>query len=257
MRIALVVEYNGQGFYGWQTQANLPTIQGCLEDALQKVAMLPVAIYCAGRTDAFVHATHQVVHFDAPCERPLRAWTLGTNTHLPPGIVVRAGIEVDDEFHARFSALSRCYRYIIYNHPIRPAILNGKVTWHKIFLDADKMHTAAQYFLGENDFSSFRSSQCESKTPMRNIQEIKVLRKDHYVILEVKANAFLHHMVRNLVGVLIQIGEGNHPPEWAKEVLLAKNRTKAAITADPFGLYLIDVAYPEQFNIPQKVNFIL
>lgn len=244
MKIALGVEYEGSEFYGWQAQKDLTTIQGTLETALSKIADAPIQIFCAGRTDAGVHATGQVIHFETDVSRVLRAWTLGTNTHLPPTIAIRWGQQVDDDFHARFSAVARRYRYIIFNHSLRSAITSRTATWYYHPLNIEPMQIAAQHLIGEQDFSSFRSAQCESPTPMRNLHEITVERKGDYVIIEVQANAFLHHMVRNIVGVLLQIGSGWKSPDWMQYVLQAKDRKIAAETAPPQGLYLIKVIYP-------------
>lgn len=250
MRIALGVEYNGQDFFGWQAQANLLTVQSCVETALAKIADHPVKIFCAGRTDAGVHAIGQVVHFDTEAVRVLRAWVFGTNTHLPSTVAIRWAQEVDNEFHARFSALSRCYRYVIYNHPIRSAISGTRATWYQHWLNIEKMQQAARALIGEQDFSSFRSAQCESKTPMRNVHHVKITRYGDYVVIEIQANAFLHHMVRNIVGVLVKIGAGFKPAEWLQEVLAAKDRRQAAETAPATGLYLYEVQYPSHHQFP-------
>lgn len=252
MRVALGIEYNGQNFYGWQAQENLETIQGNLEKALSHIANEPITLFCAGRTDAGVHATGQVAHFDTQAVRELRAWTFGTNALLPPDIAVCWAQVVPDDFHARYTALSRSYRYIIYNYPARPAILTGRVTWHYGELDVSAMQEAGKYFLGEQDFSAFRSAQCEAKTPMRNVHALNVRRSNDYIIIEVTANAFLHHMVRNIVGVLLQIGSGVQKPEWVQTVLASKDRRQAAATADAAGLYLVKVQYPEKFVFPEK-----
>lgn len=250
MRIALGIEYNGQNYYGWQAQQGLPTIQGLLQEALSKVANEPIFLHCAGRTDANVHATGQVVHFDTHAKRHIDAWLWGTNTHLPPTILVRWARAVDYSFHARFKATSRRYRYIILNQPIRPAILSGRVSWHYYPLDVERMRLASAYLIGEQDFSSFRSSQCSSKSPMRNVTEIDIQRHGDFIILEIEANAFLHHMVRNIAGTLMKIGAGLRDPAWMQEVLLAKSRRAAAETAPAEGLYLIRVCYPEAYTFP-------
>lgn len=255
MKIALGIEYNGSDFFGWQAQTNLSTVQGNLENALSKIADEPIKLFCAGRTDAGVHATGQVVHFETEVVRPLRAWTHGTNTHLPPAIAVRWVREVDEKFHARFSALARRYCYIIHNHALRSAILASQATWYYPSLHIQPMQAAAKFLLGEQDFSSFRSAQCESKTPMRNVQEIIITRQDDFVIIEIQANAFLHHMVRNIVGVLLQIGSGWKEPDWMNIVLQAKDRRAAAETASPHGLYLGKVIYPEQYDFPEHPVF--
>lgn len=258
MRIALGIEYHGSDYYGWQEQRELPTVQGILQDALSKVANEPIFLHCAGRTDALVHATGQVVHFDTKAKRHIDAWIWGTNTHLPPSVVVRWAKHVDYSFHARFTATARRYCYIIYNHPIRPAILTQTVTWCYYPLDIDRIRLAGSYLLGEQDFSSFRSSQCNSKTPMRNVTAFSIERQGDYVILEIEANAFLHHMVRNIVGVLLKIGSGLREPSWMQEVLAAKSRRAAAETAPPNGLYLTNVRYPERYGLPDvKRPFLL
>lgn len=250
MRVALGIEYNGFGYYGWQAQQGLSTIQGCLQEALAKVANEPIFLHCAGRTDANVHATGQVVHFDTKAKRHVDAWLWGTNSHLPPSIVVRFAKHVDYSFHARFKALARRYRYIIYNNPVRPAILSNRVTWHYYPLDIDKMAEAGQFLLGEQDFSSFRSSQCNSNSPMRNVTEFTVKRQGDFVIIEIEANAFLHHMVRNIVGSMLKIGAGFKEIGWMQQVLAAKSRKAAAETAAPDGLYLIQVKYPDPYHFP-------
>lgn len=250
MRIALGVEYNGSGFYGWQAQRGLATIQATLEEALGKVANEPVQLVCAGRTDANVHATGQVVHFDTGAKRHVDAWIWGTNAHLPPSIVVRWARQVDYRFHARFKATARRYRYIIFNHPIRPAILSSKASWHYYPLNIDSMREAGKYLIGEQDFSSFRSSQCNSNSPMRCVTEFTIARQGDFVLFEIEANAFLHHMVRNIAGTLMKIGSGAKEPAWMQEVLLAKSRRMAARTAPPDGLYLTRVSYPEPYIFP-------
>lgn len=250
MRIALGVEYDGHHFFGWQSQPALTTVQGTLQAALSKVANEPIEIFCAGRTDAGVHATGQVIHFDTRAKRHVDAWMFGTNTHLPPTISIRFARQVDYSFHARFKAISRRYRYVIYNHPIRPAILSSRTSWHYYPLDVERMRTAASYLIGEQDFSSFRSSKCNSNSPMRNITDFHIERRGDYVIFEIEANAFLHHMVRNIAGTLMKIGAGFREIEWMPEVLQAKSRRAAAETAPAGGLYLIKVTYPEPYHFP-------
>ena len=257
MKIALGIEYCGHEFYGWQAQENLPTIQGKLEDALSSIAAGPIKVFCAGRTDAGVHGTGQVVHFETSVIREERAWTIGTNTHLPPSIAVRWMREVDDAFHARFSALARRYRYVIYNSSIRPAILSNKVTWQYYPLDVKLMSAAASHLIGEHDFTSFRAAQCEAHSPVRTVQELTVTRYGDFIMIEIQANAFLHHMVRNIAGVLMQIGSGFKDPQWVLDVLHAKDRRSAAETASARGLYLSQVVYPEQYAFPQSVNSLL
>jgi tRNA pseudouridine38-40 synthase len=257
MRIALGIEYNGFEYYGWQTQANLPTVQGYLESALSKIADHPCSLFCAGRTDAGVHAAGQVIHFDTPVERNLRAWVMGTNSHLPKTIAVRWAKIVEDDFHARFSALSRCYRYVIYNHRVRSALFHHRATWEYEELNVATMQQASQYLIGELDFSSFRSSQCESKSPMRCVKRLVINRFDDFVVIEIEANAFLHHMVRNIAGVLMRVGAGFKEPEWVSDVLNAKDRRKAVETASPAGLYLYEVKYPSHFSLPSNSSKVL
>lgn len=250
MRIALGVEYNGHDFFGWQAQANVLTVQSTLEQALSIIAHEPIKLFCAGRTDAGVHASGQVVHFETSAIRDQRAWTLGTNTHLPATIAVQWAKNVDDTFHARFSALSRCYRYVIYNSSLRSALFADRATWYHHPLNVAVMQQASYTLLGELDFSSFRSAECESKSPMRNVHFVNVTRWYDFVVIEIQANAFLHHMVRNIAGALIKVGAGFKEPEWIQEVLIAKDRRKAAETAPATGLYLSKVNYPENYRIP-------
>jgi tRNA pseudouridine38-40 synthase len=256
MRIALSIEYNGANYHGWQQQNGLVTIQSCVESAIAKVADQPIKIVCAGRTDVGVHAKGQVVHFDTEVNRRLDAWVFGVNCYLPSDICVKWAVNVDIGFHARFSAIARHYNYIIYNQKTRPAILTDQVAWHFASLDEKTMHQAGQYLLGEQDFSSFRSSSCQSRTPMRNIHHLKVVRHDDLVIVDIKANAFLQHMVRNIVGLLITIGEGKHSPLWAKEVLAKRDRCAAAYSAEACGLYLTNVYYPSNYQLPLSSNTI-
>lgn len=249
MRIALTVEYDGSQYHGWQSQTGLRTVQQTLEQALSQVASHPVSLVCAGRTDTGVHATHQIVHFDTEKERNMRSWIFGANSHLPKDVCVRWAKQVPENFHARYSALSRSYRYVIYNTPIRPAVMRSSVTWQYQPLNHVLMHEGAQLLLGEQDFTSFRSVECQSKTPMRKIESIEVKRRDDLVIVDVTANAFLHHMVRNIVGVLMAVGSNRREVGWVKEVLLAKDRRMGAVTAPPYGLYLVGVRYPKVFGI--------
>ena len=250
MRIALGIEYNGHGYYGWQSQKDLLTIQSILQEALSKVANEPIYLFCAGRTDANVHATGQVVHFDTSAKRHIDAFVYGTNSFLPSSIVVKWARAVDYSFHARFSAIARRYRYVIFNHPIRPGILTSRATWHFYPLHVELMQEASTYLLGEQDFSSFRSSQCHSKSPKRCVTDFMIKRQGDFVIFEIEANAFLHHMVRNIAGVLMKIGAGIKKPYWMQEVILAKNRSAAAETSPAEGLYLTQVKYKEPYIFP-------
>ncbi|WP_010180170.1 tRNA pseudouridine(38-40) synthase TruA [Glaciecola sp. HTCC2999] len=249
--IAMAVEYYGADFYGWQRQDNVPSVQQALEDAASFVADEKVNIICSGRTDAGVHATYQIVNFKTSAKRDEKAWTLGVTTKTPDAIAVKWAVEVPDTFHARFSATARRYRYIIYNHRVPPAILAKGLTHCYLPLDAQKMHEAAQVLVGEHDFTSFRAALCQSKTPFRNIHFVNVQRVGEYVIIDIKANAFLHHMVRNIAGSLMLIGAGEQPLSWLQEILEIKDRTQAGVTAKPNGLYFVDVDYPE-FDLPKS-----
>ena len=251
-KIALGISYDGSRYFGWQKQQAVQSIQAELEQALSTVANEPIEIFCAGRTDAGVHATGQVIHFETSASRPLQAWILGTNAHLPDDIAVKWSTEVSADFHARFSALSRRYRYIIYNRPQRSAILPTGITHHHQPLDEKAMHIAGQYLLGENDFSSFRAAQCQSKSPCRNVHHSQVSRFGDYLVVDIKANAFVHHMVRNIVGSLLVVGEGKQKPEWIQWLLQQKDRTLAASTAKAAGLYLVEVHYPDIFQLPKS-----
>lgn len=249
-RIALCVEYDGSHFHGWQSQsAGLATVQGCLESALAKVANHPVTVICAGRTDAGVHATAQVVHFDAHVHRAEKAWVLGTNAHLPSQISIRWAKVVEGEFHARFSALSRRYLYLIFNSPVRSALFEQQLTREFRDLDETRMHRAGSLLLGENDFSSFRAANCQSNTAMRNISTVDVRRRGDLILIDIVANAFLHHMVRIIAGVLMDVGAGEKEPQWVAELLTARDRKLASKTAPPNGLYLVKVTYPEKFGL--------
>lgn len=250
-KLALGIEYDGSRYSGWQRQQEVSSVQEKLENALAKVANHPVSVCCAGRTDAGVHGTGQVVHFETISARKDAAWTLGVNTHLPDDIAVRWVKSVADDFHARFSATARRYRYVIYNRRLRPAILRRGVTHFYHPLDVDKMQRAGQSLLGENDFTSFRAVQCQSRTPWRNLMHLNVSRFGAYVVVDIKANAFVHHMVRNIVGSLMEIGCGNRQESWMAELLAAKDRTLAAATARADGLYLVSVDYPEHYEIPR------
>lgn len=253
-RVALAVEYHGSTFFGWQSQRklNLPTVQETLESALSQVAASSISTICAGRTDTGVHASHQIVHFDTPVARPEKAWVFGGNTLLPEGVAIKWAKPVSAEFHARFSATARRYRYIIHNGSTRSAHLGLLTTFFPHPLDAELMHREAQCLLGERDFSSFRGAGCQSNTPMRNVHHVRVSRVGAFVIVDIQANAFLLHMVRNIVGTLLAVGAGRQPPGWTAEVFAAKDRARAAPTAPPQGLYLVDVHYPAQFALPEN-----
>lgn len=243
MRIALEIEYDGTNYYGWQRQSNVCSLQEKIEQALSQVASSPIVITCAGRTDAGVHALGQVAHFDTEAERSDRAWILGTNSNLPKDIRILSARHVPPDFHARLQAVSRHYRYMIYNHPIAPALLRDRAMWLTHNIDVMLMNKAAQYLVGEHDFSSFRGSGCQSKSVKRKVTLLEVTRSGSMINIDIQANAFLLHMARNIVGVLVKIGMGEYPPLWVKEVLEARDRRKAATTAPACGLYLVKVAY--------------
>jgi len=251
VRIAIGIAYDGRPFTGWQSQPSGNTVQDRLEAALAEIAGAPVRVTGAGRTDARVHATAQIAHFDVIASRPESAWVRGTNAHLPEAIAVQWACGVDDEFHARFSATSRGYTYVLYNHPVRPAVFAGKVGWFHLPLDVDAMRAAAGALLGEHDFSAFRSSECQAKTPVKVLHRVAIERRGDHVVFELTASAFLHHMVRNLVGCLVQIGKGAQPADWLTEVLESRDRARAAPTFGPEGLYLTSVAYPKRWNLPR------
>jgi tRNA pseudouridine38-40 synthase len=251
-RYALALEYDGSGFFGWQAQRRLglPTVQETLEKALSAVAAQPISTVCAGRTDTGVHASLQIVHFETPVVRPEKAWVLGGNTHLPAGIAIQWVRPVAADFSARFSATARRYRYIIFNRRQRSAH-GGHLTTHIPHpLAADLMHADAQCLLGERDFSAFRGAGCQSNTPMRNVHFVEVRRRGDYVVVDIQANAFLLHMVRNIVGTLVAVGSGRKPAGWTADVFAGRDRTRAAATAAPNGLYLVDVIYPSSCGLP-------
>ena len=255
MRVALGVQYDGAGFQGWQAQqSGRRTVQACLERALAQVANHPVKLSCAGRTDSGVHATAQVAHFDTDAARSERAWVLGGNAHLPPDVSLSWARAMPEDFHARFSALARRYRYLILNQPHRSALWQGRATWCYRPLDAARMHAAGQALVGEHDFSAFRAAECQARHPLRAIHELTVRRQGAGLVLEVEANAFLQHMVRNIAGVLMAIGDGDRPVEWARAVLEGRDRTQAGVTAPAAGLYLLAVRYPERFGLPAGVE---
>jgi len=252
MRIALGIEYDGSHFHGWQVQKTaVRTVQGELQRALGVVAAHPVSVMCAGRTDTGVHGVGQVVHFESESQRTPRNWILGTNVNMPDDVNITWARVVDDEFHARFSALSRSYRYFILNRGPRSALLAGRTTWTHRVLDAESMHQAGQALVGEHDFSSYRAVACQAKSPVRTLHSLTVKRYGELIEIRVHANAFLHHMVRNIAGVLMAIGRGDRPVEWAEEVLSLRDRTLGGVTAPPEGLYFERVEYPEHFLIPE------
>lgn len=245
------VEYNGSAYHGWQFQENSSSVQARVEQALSQVANGPVRVSCAGRTDTGVHALGQVVHFDADVQRSERSWVFGANSHLPADIVVTWARQVDPSFHARFSAQSRYYRYVIFNRPVRPSILASRVTWDYRPLDVSRMQEAASHLIGQHDFTSYRALACQAKSPERNLFRLEVNRRHDLITLDLGANGFLHHMVRNIAGVLMTIGAGLQEPDWSRQVLLYRDRTLGGITASPHGLYFMAATYPDKFEIPR------
>lgn len=250
MRIAALVEYDGQSFHGWQRQREEPTVQQALEHAISRVADEAITVHVAGRTDTGVHASGQVIHFDTSKQRPMRAWLLGTNSYLPDSVAMLWFGAVPDDFHARHSALSRSYRYTILNRWPRPAIDRHRVTWCRYRLDAVAMHEAAQSLVGEHDFQSYRALSCQARHGVRRMHEITVRREGDVLHVDLEANGFLHHMVRNIVGTLIEVGRGLQAVSWPGEVLQQRDRKVAGSTAKPNGLTLMSVRYPRHYPIP-------
>lgn len=254
-RIALGVEYDGTDFRGWQTQQpGVRTVQTCLEAALSRVADHPVSVVCAGRTDAGVHALEQVVHFETSARRRERSWVLGANVNLPPDVAVRWAHPVESDFHARFSAMARHYRYRIMVQRARSPLRRDRAVWVHASLDRARMQRAAAALVGEHDFSSFRAVACQAKSPVRRIHYLELSEQDGILTIRVGANGFLHHMVRNIAGVLIAIGQGDAPVDWTRELLEARNRTLGGVTAPPQGLYFVRADYPPHFGLPQLEN---
>jgi tRNA pseudouridine38-40 synthase len=250
VRIALGVEYDGSRFNGWQSQPDVPNVQDTLQAALSGIANQQVSVIAAGRTDAGVHALEQVVHFDTGMERPLNAWVRGANALLPQSIAVLWAHPVPEEFHARFSAQARSYRYLLINRPVRSAVQHGKAGWFHVPLDLKDMREAARHLLGEHDFSAFRSSECQAKTPIKKLTRLDIEKQGDMITFNLTADAFLHHMVRNIVGCLIYVGKGKYPPRWIPEVLANRNRTLAAPTFSPCGLYLQRITYDAKWRLP-------
>lgn len=249
-RFAAIVQYQGADFCGFQRQKHSPSVQQELEQALSYVADCPVKLHCAGRTDTAVHASHQVIHFDTSAQRSGYSWVQGANSQLPDSISLIWADKITPDFHSRFSAGARTYRYVIDNSPTRPAIMSGAVTWVKKPLDISLMQHSCEYLLGEQDFSAFRGSGCQSNSPCRNVHSAKVFRRGNLVIFEITANAFLLHMVRNIVGSLIEVGTARQKPLWIQQLLAQGDRCKSAATAAPDGLYLVAVDYPAKFGLP-------
>lgn len=249
-RVALGVEYNGAGFCGWQSQPNRGGVQDALEQALHAIAGHVVRVHAAGRTDTGVHALSQVVHFETDVFRPVTAWVRGVNAFLPATVRVLWAQEVDARFHARFSARQRSYQYLLANQANAPAIQHDRVGWYHLPLDVPAMQQAATYLLGEHDFSAFRASECQAKSPIKTLQLADVKQAQPYIVFAFSANAFLHHQVRNMVGALIYVGNGKYPPEYILTLLRAKDRTKSPPTFSPNGLYLSGVGYAEHWGLP-------
>jgi len=254
MRIALGIEYDGTAYNGWQRQLTGDGVQECVERALSKVANEPVEIICAGRTDTGVHASGQVVHFDTNSERSSRGWLLGANSDLPADVNVTWVQPVSDDFHARFSAIVRTYRYLILNRFERSALHRDRAWWVYDQLDIERMQKAAKSLLGEHDFSGYRAAACQASTPVRNISHLALAQRGPWIELEVTANAFLQHMVRNIMGTLVMIGRGDESPGWAAKILESRDRKKGGIAAPPHGLTLVSVAYPDEFDLPADPN---
>jgi tRNA pseudouridine38-40 synthase len=251
LKIALGIAYDGSHFCGWQTQPSGGSVQDHLESAIAAIAGHQVRVTAAGRTDAGVHAVAQVVHFETEAERPESAWVRGVNAHLPEAAAVQWAVPVDAAFHARFSAVGRSYRYVLYNHAVRPALASRHVGWFHDPLDLDAMRAAASLLVGRHDFSAFRAAECQAKTPERTLALASVARRGPYVVFDFRADAFLHHMVRNIVGSLVYVGKGRHLPQWIGDVLASRDRALAAPTFAPDGLYLSAVHYPPKWTFPR------
>ena len=252
MKIAIGLEYNGAAYSGWQRQKHAHSVQEYVESALSRVADHEVRVQCAGRTDAGVHALWQVAHFETGAQRDMHSWMLGGNVYLPPDISILWAKNAEDDFHARFSATSRSYCYVIMNRTARPGLLYHRVTWECRQLDEGLMQQASGCLLGEHDFTSYRAVDCQAGNPLRNVKRLDIRREGELIILEIEANAFLQHMVRNIAGVLMTIGRGEAAPAWSQQVLDARDRTQGGITAPAAGLYLVDVSYPQKFGIPVR-----
>ncbi len=256
MRYALGIEYNGTHYHGWQKQTNAPSVQTTLEQAISQIANHPIETICAGRTDAGVHALNQVIHFDTTAMRDAHAWLFGINRFLPSDINVSWIRPVSDDFHARYSATARRYGYVIYHAPVRSSILGQNVTWIHRKLDVVAMREASHYLIGTHDFTSFRAQECQAKTAIRTVQHLNIIENGALLVIDIKANAFLHHMVRNIVGVLLAVGRGDQPPTWVNDVLLARDRRNAGVTMPPNGLHFIGVDYPDEFTLPAEPGFV-
>jgi len=255
MRIVLGIEYDGSKFCGWQRQMNVNSVQQTVEEVISKVADIPIRLYVAGRTDTGVHATEQIVHFDSPKERDLKAWVMGSNTYLPNSISVLWAQAVTKDFHARYSAQARRYRYVILNRPTRPALLDNKATWVFQSLEIARMQQAAHYLEGKHDFSSYRALACQAKSPLRTVHQINITQLGELIFIDVYADGFLQHMVRNIVGVLTTIGKGEQNMDWSRTVLEHRDRTLGGITAQASGLYLVKVQYDEKYGLNPTIRW--
>lgn len=253
-KYAVGIEYSGASYCGWQQQKHCVSIQQHLQEAIGFVANHSIQLVCAGRTDAGVHAIEQIAHFESDAERDSRAWVLGSNCRLPKDIRIKWIVSVQPKFHARFSAIARSYRYIILNSDVPSAIFNDRCNWEFRPLDHQLMHECAQLLLGEHDFSAFRAAGCQAKSASRNVHSIEISRQGKLIFLDIKANAFLYHMVRNIAGSLKAVGCGDQSVGWFAEVLSARDRNLAGITASATGLYLFRAYYPEPFNLPYSAE---
>ncbi|MDA8381794.1 MAG: tRNA pseudouridine(38-40) synthase TruA [Betaproteobacteria bacterium] len=254
MRIAIGLEYDGRAFCGWQAQPNGCGVQNALEAALGRIAGHPVRVVAAGRTDAGVHAIGQVAHFDTDAQRPLTAWIRGANAMLPPAVALIWAREVPSTFHARFSAIERCYQYRLLSRPSRPGVENARVGWFHRPLDLEAMREAAGLLLGVHDFSAFRAAGCQAKSPVKDLRRLEIARCGDLMLFECCADAFLHHMVRNIVGALVYVGKGRHAPGWVKDVLDGGRRSAAAPTFAPDGLYFVQAKYDAHWGIPDPAR---
>ena len=258
-RIVLGIQYDGSSWRGWQTQPSGGTVQDALEAALKKFTLTNIRTTCAGRTDAGVHALEQVVHFDTELDREMFSWVRGVNAFLPSSIAVRWARETagasSEDFHARFSAAARTYHYVLYNHPVRSPLWHGRAGWVFRPLEVMPMQDAAQFLIGEHDFSAFRAAECQAKSPVKTMHEIRIDRRGDLIVFTLRANAFLHHMVRNIVGSLIMVGTGNQPPHWLKTLLAGRDRSRAAPTFMPDGLYLAKIDYDPKWDLPQGTGY--
>ncbi|AZN36243.1 tRNA pseudouridine(38-40) synthase TruA [Iodobacter ciconiae] len=252
MKYALAVEYDGRAFHGWQIQKDLPTVQAALEAALGQMAGEAIQVHAAGRTDAGVHGARQIVHFETTVNRPLTAWVRGINSFLPDAVAVLWAKPVSEVFHARFSAFSRHYRYLLLSHPVRPALWSGRMGWTFYELDFEAMQAAARHLLGQHDFTSFRAAECQAKSPVKTMTQVQLQKEGNLFICDFSADAFLHHMVRNIMGALLHVGKGHESPEWMADLILARDRTSAPPTFMPDGLYLAGVSYPPEFALDSE-----